>query len=240
MIVNECNRLLGRIEALGKQRGDIEAADEFRQICDVLKRNSQLLTGPMKTLALFGKQGILVPSLPSQQASALHTFFSSTSVEYKNDGDYVRKRSFVLISRIEELKELGSKLASGLREAWQGYISYSTKDIDMRYLEVLAALGRFRHEIDRIRSGLLKVNGFASALPTTQEELDSLNEAVKELVADWESIVVEGLPDSVRGFLLAVRSEDGADVTMLDSEVRDWIASNGLQGVFGIVIRRSD
>ena len=240
MLIDACGTLRSKLDLLEKARNDTEAVDDFRQVRDALKENSEALTSAFQTLALFKRKGISIGSLPNEKAMGLNVFFAGISAEYKNDTESIRKKTYLLYQRVQELTQLGSEVTRILTMSWGSYIRDAIKDINTGYLEVLAAFAKFSDPVNKIRSTLLEINDLWHTLPTTEEEIDSLNAIVKELTGDWESLELEGLSESVYDFLEAVRSENGADLTKLDSEVRDWITKNGLEGVFRVIIKRTD
>jgi len=240
MLIDVCATLINKLDLLDEARSDTQAVDDYRQIRDALRQNSEALTSAFETLELFKKKAILIESLPYEMAMGLYTFFAEILGDYKNDTNSIRKRTFLLYQQLQKLAQLGLEVTNRLKMSWENHIDHAIEDLDTNYLEVLAAFAKFSGPINKIKSQLDEIDDLRDKLPATEGEINALNAIAKELARDWKSLELNGLPKSVYDFLDAVKSENGADLTKLSNEVRDWIRNNGLEGVFRVIIKRAD
>lgn len=240
MLIDACTTLSNKLASLDIARSDTQAVDDFRQVRDALREKSEALTSAFKTLELFIKKGILIDSLPHDIAMGSYTFFTKVLGDYKNDTNSIRKGTYLLYQQLQTLEHLSLEVTNRLKISWISYIDHAIENIDTNYLEVLAVFTKFSNLINKIESQLDKIDILRNKLPATEEEINALSAIAKELIRDWELLELNGLPKSVYDFLDAVKSENGADLTKLSNEVRDWIRNNGLEGVFRVIIKRVD
>lgn len=102
-------------------------------------------------------------------------------------------------------------------------------------LEVFRQLPDSEKQVLRVRQHVELIRARAAAPPHSNEDLEAFEKALDEFRKAFAAL--EGIPDSVMGFVLGAIRLSGAPLSALSSEVTDWLHKHGLEGSFCVRVR---
>jgi hypothetical protein len=147
------------------------------------------------------------------------------------------------VEDLESVLQLNPDIANRLSKHWQGlqhrlnagWKAYLEEKTPPRNDEVLVVLGRlpaFRDAIDEMRALYRELETlYPPHLPQKEGELDQVGNIVDAIQEIWNGLAAENTSEPVLAFLREAGSQ-GAPLTLLTDEVRQWLETNALLNSF--------
>lgn len=130
-----------------------------------------------------------------------------------------------------QVDSLANSLEQNLSKAWATYRDQRMPSSNTEMLTVLgriAALKRTIQDIQTLSAAIKKV-----AYPKSTEEFEQIEKKLTQLTKSWNSLKSDDMPDVVQHFLRAAATE-GAPISLLTEEVKEWLIQRGLIDSFWI------
>ncbi|HEY9697652.1 MAG TPA: hypothetical protein V6D10_10340 [Trichocoleus sp.] len=130
-----------------------------------------------------------------------------------------------------QVDSLANSLEQNLSKAWATYCDQRMPSSNTEMLTVLGRIATLKHTVQTIQilSDVIK----KVAYPKSTEEFEQIEKKLTQLSESWNSLKSDDMPNMVQRFLRAAATE-GAPVTLLTEEVKDWLIQRGLIDSFQI------
>ncbi len=141
-----------------------------------------------------------------------------------------------LKSQFSALSNRGSaaldQIEKRLLEAWQTHVDSATGKHDFRALAEWDHVAELRKAACEIRSIQSKLSDLRNRLPHNENAFVQLKKFVQELKGAWEQL--DKTPPKVLRFLRQASSPEGASLSLVDDEIRDWIRDRKMEEFFKV------
>jgi hypothetical protein len=236
MLLERATGLAGKIDRYQKLKVAAKAADIVRTRTDQIGKAAALIAQAREAIDRFKAAGVAIEFAPanaddlSEKARALRIIAAETPADLA-DPPFNIAYDFT-----DRLRGIASGVDTAIRDGWRRYIEANSPGGSEEVLDALGRLPQLRLGVTRIRQCRQGIAALAATPPTDPARaIDQLRELVAEHRTAWTALTSDSVPDAVIRFLRACAGE-GAQVTALTLEVRDWLETRNLLGSLRIRI----
>ncbi len=180
----------------------------------------------VEALRAFRQRGIVNFGV-IQNVDLLLAFIAEAEAKFQEDPEWIiDNKNFGKNSFSLKVEQLQNALKKQLNEAWDLYRSQKMPSTNNEILNLLERVAAFRLTVQRIRnldSQIQQVTSF----PQSSEEFTRIERLIEELKQCWNSLNADEVPETVLRFL-RVAANQGASLSLLTPEVKDWLTQHGL------------
>ncbi|MCC3490242.1 MULTISPECIES: hypothetical protein [unclassified Microcoleus] len=180
----------------------------------------------VQCLRAFHQRGLANFAL-AQKADTLLIFITDVEAEFKADPEWIidnenfNKKNFT--TRIEQLQ---NSLREQLNQSWQCYRNQNKPSTNNEILNLLDKVSAFKPTVQRIRSLDWHIQE-SNSIPQSIEDFEKVDRLIEQLKQCWDGLNADEVPEAVLRFL-RVAANEGATLSLLTPEVKDWLAKNRL------------
>jgi hypothetical protein len=135
-------------------------------------------------------------------------------------GEAFAQLNDVVLRAVADLESQASQL-------WQRYVAHHAPHTSNEILEALTNDSRARVAVIRIRRLADLLSSLRDRTVPSSEDIDSFDQAARELHEAWATLDVETIDPQVVAFLRAANSDSGAPISTLTSDVLRWLEERG-------------
>jgi hypothetical protein len=128
------------------------------------------------------------------------------------------------------LSQLPKKVNDALLSAWEKWSSEEVPEVNKDVLDILFSVVSLRNSVVSLRSLKSKAVTACAGLPDGLDDVEHLQRLCGEISFMWQNLAGEGIPEDVLNFLRSAGTQDGANFSLLNETVLDWIDAHGLRG----------
>lgn len=236
MLLERAAGLAERIERYQKLKSAADETQVFTTRAAQVQDAAAPLAQARTALSRFSNAGISIQYVPAnvveliEKATKLRTIVSEDPAGLANPPFNV-KHEFT-----DRLKGLTIAANRSIEDGWRRFVAENSPSGSDDVLEALSKLPQMRAGVARIRQCRQKVAILASTVPVDPPSaIEQLRGLAAEHDSAWAEMTADSVPTGVLQFLRACAAE-GAPVTSLTKEVRDWLEARELMGSFRIRI----
>ena len=117
-------------------------------------------------------------------------------------------------------------LEEQLSEAWRRYRNQNRPSTNNEILNLLDKVSAFKPTVERIRSLDLQIRE-SHSIPQSIENFEKVDRLIEQLKQCWDRLDADEVPEAVLRFL-RVAANEGATLSLLTPEVKDWLTKHNL------------
>lgn len=236
MLLERAAGLAERIERYQKLKIVANEADLVSTRAAQVAEAAALLAQARAALDRFSKAGISIQYYPSNVEGLTEKATKLRSIAAEDPAGLANPPFNVAHELTNRVKSLAIAANRSIEEAWRRFVAENAPSGSDEVLDALGKLPQMRAGVARIRQCRQKVVTLAATVPADPvSAIEQLRGLVAEHGSAWAELTAASVPPSVLQFLRACAA-DGAPVTMLTKEVRDWLEARELLGSFRIRI----
>jgi hypothetical protein len=236
MLLERATGLATKISRYQTLKSAAKEAEIVRTRADQLEQVAALLAHARDALSRFAAAGVMIEFAPahaddlSEKAKALRVIAAEAPVALA-----VPPFNFTH-EFTNRLRGIATGADTAIRERWRHFITENSPGGSDEVLDALGKLPQLRAGVTQIRQCRQKIQALSAAPPADPvQAVAQLRALVAEHQAAWATLTTDNLPRTVILFLQACAG-DGAPVTALTEEVRDWLEARNLLGSLRIRI----
>ena len=115
---------------------------------------------------------------------------------------------------------------TSLKHDWRKYLDGIAPGIDRGLISALPKSGAIAHTAQRLTLLVDQITNAKSDIPETKEDVLELKKSCQAAAQLFNEI--DGIPESVRNFLKAASSINGASIEMYNEEIKEWAEENNM------------
>lgn len=189
----------------------------------------QAVTGTIplvQSLRAFRQRGIINFDL-SQKTNVLLAFIADVEAKFQEDPEWIiPNENFNKNIFNSRLGQLQNALREQLSQAWRLYRTQKMPSTNNEILNLLDKVSAFKPTVQRIRNLDLQIQQ-SNSIPQSSEDFDRVDRLIEQLKQCWDSLNADEVPEAVLRFL-RVAANEGAPLSLLTPEVKDWLTKHGL------------
>jgi prefoldin subunit 5 len=180
----------------------------------------------VEILRAFRQREILNFDL-TQKANILLAFIADAELKFREEPEWIiDNKNFGKNSFNLKLEQLQNALREQLSQAWRTYRSQKMPSTNNEILNLLERVTAFRPTVQRIKNLDLQIQQ-VTLFPQSSEEFIRIEQLIEQLKQCWDSLNADEVPETVLRFL-RVAANQGASLSLLTPEVKDWLTQHGL------------
>ncbi len=180
----------------------------------------------VQALRAFRQRGIANINL-AQKAEALLAIITEAEAKFQENPEWIiESRNFGKTSFYSKVEQLQNVLREQLGQAWRSYRTQKMPSTNNEILNLLAQVSAFQLTVQRIRSLDLQIQQLNS-FPQSSEDFERVDRLIEQLKQCWDSLNADEVPEAALRFL-KVAANQGAPLSLLTPEVKDWLTKHGL------------
>lgn len=180
----------------------------------------------VQALRAFRQRGIANINL-TQKADALLAIITEAEAKFQENPELIiESRNFGKTSFYSKVEQLQNALREQLGQAWTSYRTKKMPSTNNEILNLLAQVSAFQLTVQRIRSLDLQIQQLNS-FPQSSEDFERVDRLIEQLKQCWDSLNADEVPEAALRFL-KVAANQGAPLSLLTPEVKDWLTKHGL------------
>jgi len=236
MLLERASGLAEKIGHYQKLKAAANAADLVRTRAEQIGQAAAVLAQAREALLRFSAAGVKIDYFPANADELSEKARTLRAIATEAPAGLADPPFNVLHEFILRLRALATSADSAIREGWRRFAVENSPGGSNEVLDALVKLPQLRAGVIHIRQCRSKIAALADAPPADPARaIGELRELVAEHRAAWAQLTSDNLPDAVILFLRACGGE-GALVTALTAEVRDWLETRNLLGSLRIRI----
>ncbi|TBO29286.1 hypothetical protein EYS42_12815 [Aquabacterium lacunae] len=236
MLLERATGLATKISRYQTLKSAAKEAEIVRTRADQLGQVSALLAHARDALSRFTAAGVIVEFAPAQADDLLEKarrlrVIASEAPAALADPPFNFAHEFT-----NRLRGIATGADTAIQERWSHFIAENSPGGSDEVLDALGKLPQLRDGVTQIRQCRQKIKLLAATPPADPvQAVAQLRALVAEHQTAWSTLTTDNLPRAVILFLRACAGE-GAPVTSLTEEVRDWLEARNLLGSLRIRI----
>jgi hypothetical protein len=164
------------------------------------------------------------PTLPDP--NVLIDALTKITEAFASDSAAITKgRNFTQLCKY--LEALIDQLADSTKSAWKQEVSSAPKTNDNLLSKISKLPGKAR-AVEELRTANTQLADATKRAPTNQEEWALYQELSESVGKKVELLSADNFPKPVLDFCIASQSSEGARLSMLTDDVRDWLDEHGM------------
>ena len=236
MLLERASSLAEKIGHYQKLKAAANAADLVRTRADQVGQAAALIAQAREALTRFSAAGVVIEYFPANAAELSEKAKTLRTIATESPAGLAEPPFNVTQEFTLRLRGLATAADGAIRSGWSRFVIENAPGGSDEVLDALVKLPQLRAGVSRIRQCDQKIAALTVTLPTDPvRAIEQLRELVTEHRAAWTDLTADNLPDAVIMFLRACAGE-GARVTALTTEVRDWLEMRDLLGALRIRI----
>lgn len=232
-------RAAGLAESISRYQKLKIAANEaelFRTRAAQVGEAAALLTQARAALSRFSKAGVAIDYFPANVEELSEKATKLRAIAAEDPAGLANPPFNVTHEFTNRLRGLAVAADTAIREGWQRFVAENGPGGSDEVLEALGKLSQMRAGVTRIRQCRQKIAVLATTVPADPvRAVEQLRELATEHRAAWTELTADSVPPAVILFLRASAGE-GAPLTALTGDVRDWLETRELLASFRIRI----
>jgi hypothetical protein len=189
----------------------------------------QAVTGTLplvQSLRAFRQRGIANFDL-TQKADSLLKFIANVEGKFQEDPEWIiSNENFNKNNFDYRVKDLQKALKEQLNQAWLLYRTQKMPNTDSEILNLLDKVSEFKRSIQQIRNLDLQIQQ-SNSIPESSEDFEKVDRLIEQLNQCWDKLDADEVPEAALCFL-RVAANQGAALSLLTPEVKDWLTKHGL------------
>lgn len=163
----------------------------------------------------------------TQKADSLLKFIANLEAKFQEDPEWIidneNFNNKIFTSAVNQLQKA---LREQLTQAWWLYRIEKMPNTNQEVLNVLDKVSAFKSTIQRIRTLDLQIRE-SNSIPESSEDFAKVDRLIEQLKQCWDKLDADEVPEAVLDFL-RVAANEGATLSLLTPEVKDWLTKHGL------------
>jgi len=189
----------------------------------------QAVTGTIplvQSLRAFRQREIVNFDL-TQKADSLLKFIANVEAKFQEDPEWIiDNENFNNKIFTPAVNQLQKALREQLSHAWGLYRTEKMPIANQEVLNVLDKVSAFKPTIQRIRHLDLQIQE-SNSIPQSSEDFEKVDRLIEQLKQCWDKLDADEVPEAVLDFL-KIAANEGATLSLLTPEVKDWLTKHGL------------
>lgn len=189
----------------------------------------QAVTGTIplvQSLRAFRQREIVDFDL-TQKADSLLKFIANVEAKFSENPEWIidneNFNNKIFTSAVNQLQKA---LREQLTQAWGLYRIQKMPSTNQEVLKVLDKVSAFKPAIQRIRTLDLQIRE-SNSIPESLEDFEKVDRLIDQLKQCWDKLDADEVPEAVLDFL-RIAANEGATLSLLTPEVKDWLTKHGL------------
>jgi hypothetical protein len=178
----------------------------------------------VQALRVFRQRGIANINL-IQKADALLATIAEAEAKFQENPEWIIE-NFGKTRFGSKVEQLQNALREQLGQAWRSYRTQKMPSTNNEILNLLDQVSDFKQTVQRIRSLDLQIQQLNS-FPQSSEDFERFDRLIEQLKQCWDSLNADEVPEVALRFL-KVAANQGAPLSLLTPEVKDWLTKHGL------------
>jgi hypothetical protein len=180
----------------------------------------------VQALRVFRQRGIADINL-TQKTDALLAIITEAEAKFQENPEWIiETRNFGKTSFYSKVEQLQNVLREQLGQAWRSYRTQKMPSTNNEILNLLDQVSDFKQTVQRIRSLDLQIQQLNS-FPQSSEDFERFDRLIEQLKQCWDSLNADEVPEVALRFL-KVAANQGAPLSLLTPEVKDWLTKHSL------------
>ncbi|WP_144553398.1 hypothetical protein [Bacillus sp. X1(2014)] len=232
MLSNSAVELVGRIEqkkTMLLQRKNIQA---FNSRKNLLTGLSTKLAKIFQTYQVLKEKGIQTADFNGQLADAARKL-QEVNQKYLEDPSWIKDQN-ALDQLSRKIDKLTNDMTGNFLDVWIAYINKQVPALNTEILLILGKISSFRVTTSEINRIYESIQTEIRVLPTTTQDIANIETKCKNLVAKWNHLGADDVPQEVLTFLRGTGTHRGATLSMLTVEVIGWLKQHKLDPFISI------
>jgi len=204
-------------------------AENFQGFQSRQKQIEQAVAGTIplvQSLRAFRQREIVNFDL-TQKADSLLNFIANVEAKFHEDPQWIIDNdNFNNKIFTPAVNQLQKALREQLSHAWGLYRTEKMPSTNQEVLKVLDKVSAFKPAIQRIRHLDLQIQE-SNSIPQSSEDFEKVDRLIEQLSQCWDSLDADDVPEAALCFL-RVAANQGATLSLLTPEVKDWLTKHGL------------
>lgn len=228
MLLERASRLAEKIGHYQKLKAAADVADLVRTRADQVGQAAALVAQAREALSRFFAAGISIEYFPANADELSEKARTLRAIAAEAPAGLADPPFNVTHEFTHRLRGLATGADGAMREGWRRFIVENSPGGSDDVLDALGKLPQLRAGVTQIRQCRQKIAAIAATPPADPARaVDQLRDLAAEHRAAWTELTSDNLPTAVIMFLRACAG-DGAPVTALTAEVRDWLETRNL------------
>ena len=236
MLLERATGLAGKIDRYQKLKASANVADIVRTRTDQIGQAAALIAQAREAINRFSAAGVTInfsPANADELSAKARTLRAIADEAPVNLADPQLNIAHGFTNR---LRGIANAADTAILEGWRCFIDANSPGGSDDVLDALGKLPQLRFGVTRIRLCRQKIADLAATPPIDPARaVDQLRQLVAEHRTAWTELTSDNIPEAVIKFLRACAG-DGAQVTSLTLEVRNWLETRDLLGALRIRI----
>ncbi|MFS8118816.1 MAG: hypothetical protein ACMG55_10045 [Microcoleus sp.] len=206
-----------------------KCAENFQGFQSRQKQIEQAVAGTIplvQSLRAFRQREIVNFDL-AQKADNLLELISNVEAKFQEDPEWIiHNENFNNKIFTSAVNQLQKALREQLTQAWWLYRIQKMPNTNQEVLNVLAQVSAFKPTIQRIQD----LDGHiqrSNSIPQSSEDFEKVDRLIEQLKQCWDKLDADEVPEAVLNFL-KIAANEGATLSLLTPEVKDWLTKHGL------------
>lgn len=236
MLLERATGLTEKIDRYQKLKAAAKAADIVRTRTDQIGKAAALIAQAREAVDRFKAAGVAIDFAPVNADDLSERATTLRAIAAETPAGLVDPPFNIAYDFTDRLKGIANGADAAMRDGWRRYIDANSPGGSDEVLDALGRLPQLRLGVTRIRQCRQRIAALAATPPTDPAQaIEQLRELVAEHRTAWTALTSDNVPDAVISFLRACAGE-GAQVTALTQEVRNWLETRDLLGSLRIRI----
>lgn len=236
MLLERASSLSEKIDRYQKLKAAANAADLVRTRSEQVTQAAALIAQAREALRRFSSAGVKIEFFPANAGELCEKAKTLRAIASEDPARLANPPFNVSHEFLNRLKAIAASADGAIQEGWRRFVVENSPGGSDEVLDALVKLPQLRAGVLQIRQCRSQIAALAVASPADPERaIGDLRKLVAEHQAAWGQLTSDNLPDAVILFLRACAGE-GALITALTAEVRDWLERRHLLGSLRIRI----
>jgi hypothetical protein len=232
LLSNSAVELVSRIEqkkTMLLQRKNIQA---FNSRKNQLIGLSTKLAKVFQTYKVLKEKGIQTEDFKGQLADVMRKL-QEVNQKYIDDPSWIKdQNSLDQLSR--KIDKLTIDMTGNFLDVWKEYINQQVPALNTEILSILGKISSFSVTTNEINRIYQNIQTQIRVLPTSTRDVVNMETKCKTLVAKWNQLGADDVPQEVLTFLRGTGTLRGATLSMLTVEVIAWLKQHRLDPYISI------
>lgn len=234
MLLERAAALAGKIARYQKLKAAAHEAEQFRTRAGQVCQAATLIRQAREAMDRFKEAGVSIQFVPRNADGLIEKANTLKAIAAENPAGLATPPFNFRYEFTDRVNGIATGVTQAITDAWRIYVGANGPGGSDEVLDALARLPQLHAGVSRIRRCRQDIAALAASLPSDPKvAVSRLQGLVADHRAAWAELTADGIPRPVIAFIRSCAGE-GAPLTLLTDDVREWLQTRNLLGAFRI------
>jgi hypothetical protein len=226
-LISKAQKLHDRLSEWQSISGQLSEAATYRSRRQEFEEADSTLTAVLESVMALQETDHAF-ELPSKQLTSLRNALAKAYAEFEaNPGSIVGQDFNGKLFKATHQNAI-TALEAATRVAWKDFIYELSIVVDPYILDIFDKTPQLQSDLTKVKQIRDSLDNMAETWPVTATKIKKCQDLSRDLKGTWERSLPKSIPETVKKFLKAAKSKDGAPADLYTPDVSEWLMDNAL------------